>query len=215
MGYLDNSSITVDAILTKRGRELLARNDGSFRITQFALGDDEIDYLLWNPAHPQGTDYYGQAIDNLPMVEANPDETQIMRYKLVTLPKSTAKMPMVTVVGGPFTFKNPGDTIPFEPQTTSGLSNDTLGYTVILHDSDACVLDVLEPAPGFTGATIPTFIGDDEQKQTISAVGLKFQLTSKAQPNATVKTQVTIVGNETGGTTTVDVTVDKTVLTVT
>ena len=40
MGYLDNSSITVDAILTKRGRELLARNDGSFRITQFALGDD-------------------------------------------------------------------------------------------------------------------------------------------------------------------------------
>ena len=44
MGYLDNSSITVDAILTKRGRELLARNDGSFQITQFALGDDEVDY---------------------------------------------------------------------------------------------------------------------------------------------------------------------------
>ena len=44
MGYLNNQVITVDAILTKKGRELLAKNDGSFRITQFALADDEIDY---------------------------------------------------------------------------------------------------------------------------------------------------------------------------
>ena len=57
MGYLDNSSITVDAILTKRGRELLARNDGSFNITQFALGDDEIDYTLFNENHPNGSQF--------------------------------------------------------------------------------------------------------------------------------------------------------------
>ncbi len=215
MGYLNNTQIVVDAILTKKGRELLAKGEDQFKITQFALGDDEVDYLLWNPAHPKGTDFYGEAIDNMPLIEANPDETQIMRYKLVTLPKSTAKMPMVTVVGGPFSFTNPGDTIPFEPQTTGGLSNDTLGYTVILHDSDSAVLDVLEPAPGFTGATIPTFLSDDDQKQSISAVGLKFQLTSKSQPNSELKTKLTVVGNETGGTTTIDVTVKKTVLTVT
>ena len=215
MGYLNNTQIVVDAILTKKGRELLAKGEDQFKITQFALADDEVDYLLWNPAHPKGTDYYGEAIDNLPMIEANPDETQIMRYKLVTLPKSTAKMPMVTIVGGPFAFTNPGDTIPFEPQTTGGLSNDTLGYTVILHDSDSAVLDVLEPAPGFTGATIPTFLSDDDQKQSISAVGLKFQLTSKSQPNSELKTKLTVVGNETGGTTTIDITVKKTVLTVT
>ena len=47
MGYLNNSVITVDAILTTKGRELLARNDGSFQITQFALSDDEIDYTLY------------------------------------------------------------------------------------------------------------------------------------------------------------------------
>tara|TARA_Y100000593_G_C4269196_1_gene316432 strand:+ start:624 stop:1271 length:648 start_codon:yes stop_codon:yes gene_type:complete len=215
MGYLNNTQIVVDAILTKKGRELLAKGEDQFKITQFALADDEIDYLLWNAAHPKGTDYYGEAIDNLPMIEANPDETQIMRYKLVTLPKSTAKMPMVTVVGGPFTFTNPGDTIPFEPQTTGGLSNDTLGYTVILHDSDSAVLDVLEPAPGFTGATIPTFLSDDDQKQSISAVGLKFQLTSKSQPNEDLNTTLTVIGNETGGTTTVTCTVKKTVLQVT
>ena len=57
MGYLDNTSITVDAILTKRGRELLSRNDGSFQITQFALGDDEIDYSLFNESHPNGTQF--------------------------------------------------------------------------------------------------------------------------------------------------------------
>ena len=47
MGYLDNSIVTVDAILTKKGRELLARGDGSFKITQFAVSDDEIDYTLY------------------------------------------------------------------------------------------------------------------------------------------------------------------------
>ena len=55
MAYLDNSVVTVDAILTKKGRELMARGDGSFQITQFALADDEIDYTLYNPSHPSGS----------------------------------------------------------------------------------------------------------------------------------------------------------------
>ncbi len=51
MGYLNNSVITVDAILTKKGRELLAQGRGNFNITQFALSDDEVDYDLWNPVY--------------------------------------------------------------------------------------------------------------------------------------------------------------------
>ena len=86
MGYLDNTSITVDTILTKRGRELLARGDGSFNITQFALADDEIDYTLFNENHPNGSQYYGEAIENMPLLEAIPDENNIMIHKLVTLP---------------------------------------------------------------------------------------------------------------------------------
>ena len=96
MGYLDNSSITVDAILTKRGRELLARNDGSFRITQFALGDDEIDYTLFNENHPNGSQFSGEAIENMPVIEAFPDENNIMLHKLITLPRGTSKLPIVT-----------------------------------------------------------------------------------------------------------------------
>jgi len=95
MGYLDNSSITVDAILTKRGRELLARNDGSFNITQFALGDDEIDYTLFNENHPNGSQYSGEAIENMPLIEAIPDETNIMKSRLVTLSRGTSVIPFI------------------------------------------------------------------------------------------------------------------------
>jgi hypothetical protein len=95
MGYLDNSSITVDAILTKRGRELLARNDGSFMITQFALGDDEIDYTLFNENHPNGSQYSGEAIENMPLIEAIPDETNIMKSRLVTLNRGTSVIPFI------------------------------------------------------------------------------------------------------------------------
>jgi hypothetical protein len=61
MGYLNNSVVTIDAILTDTGRQLLAQNNGQFRITQFALADDEIDYTLYNPNNPSGSAFYGQA----------------------------------------------------------------------------------------------------------------------------------------------------------
>ena len=96
MGYLNNSSIIVDAILTKEGRELLARQDGSFKITQFALGDDEIDYTLFNENHPNGSQYSGEAIENMEIIEAFPDDNNIMVSKLVTLPRGTTKMPVIT-----------------------------------------------------------------------------------------------------------------------
>ena len=97
MGYLDNSSIIVDAILTKKGRELLSRQDGSFRITQFALADDEIDYTLYNENHPDGSAFYGQAIENLPLIEAIPNENNTMISKLTTLPRGPTKIPVLSL----------------------------------------------------------------------------------------------------------------------
>ena len=93
MGYLDNQSIIVDAVLTKKGRELLSRQDGSFNITQFALGDDEIDYTLFNENHPNGSSFSGEAIENLTLLEAIPNDNFILKSKLVTLPRGTSKMP--------------------------------------------------------------------------------------------------------------------------
>ncbi len=74
MGVLDNTSVTVDAILTKKGREKLAKGEGQFRITKFALGDDEIDYNLYDVTHPNGSNFYGEAIENMNLLEAVPDQ---------------------------------------------------------------------------------------------------------------------------------------------
>ena len=138
MGYLNNQVVTVDAILTTKGRELLARGDGSFNIRAFALSDDEIDYTLYNPTNPSGSAYYGEAIQNMPLLEAFPDETQMMKYKLVTLPRDTAKMPVVTAGGvSVVTLKQTGQTT-ITPQTLNYLGNnsvqETSGYSFTVSD---------------------------------------------------------------------------------
>ena len=138
MGYLNNSVITVDAILTTKGRELLAANDGSFRITQFALADDEIDYTLYNPNHPSGSQFYGEAIDGMPLLEAFPLESQIMKYKLATLPRGTAKLPVLNVGYEAVTLQQ-GATLAITPQTLNYLgTNSTFeasGYVATIGDS--------------------------------------------------------------------------------
>jgi len=138
MGYLNNTTVTVDAILTKKGRELLARNDGSFRITQFSLGDDEIDYTLYNPNHPSGSAFYGEAIQNMPILEAFPDETQTMKYKLLTLPRGTAKLPVLELGYSTITLKQ-GASLSITAQTLNYLGTDSTfeasGYVATIGDS--------------------------------------------------------------------------------
>ena len=95
MGFLNNTTVTVDAILTKKGRELLAQGTEAFNITKFALADDEVDYNLFDVTHPNGSDFFGKVIENMPLLEAIPDENHVMRYKLITLPKNTSKMPVI------------------------------------------------------------------------------------------------------------------------
>ena len=137
MGYLNNQVVTVDVILTNKGRELLAKNDGSFRITQFALADDEIDYTLYNPTHPSGSSFYGEAIQNMPLLEAFPIETQIMKYKLATLPRGTAKLPVLDLGYSAITLVQ-GASLAITPQTLNYLGNtqtfETSGYSATISD---------------------------------------------------------------------------------
>ena len=138
MGYLNNQVVTVDAILTKKGRELLAKGDGSFKITQFALADDEIDYTLYNPNHPSGSAYYGEAIENMPLLEAFPDENQMMKYKLTTLDRGTAKMPILNLNYTSLEITQ-GSTETISPQTLNYLGSSTgqvegSGYTATISD---------------------------------------------------------------------------------
>ena len=177
MGYLNNSSITVDAILTKKGRELLARGRDEFRITQFALADDEIDYDLYNPEHPLGTAFYGAAIENMPILEALPDETQMMKYKLVTLPKGQARIPQVSV-GVESISLQANQTYVISPDTVNFTGgNRQFGYTAILSDSDVAEIRATKTL-GRTGqlASIPQFIGDTEAAQSITVSGTEFEI---------------------------------------
>tara|TARA_Y100001973_G_C5206398_1_gene341794 strand:- start:4007 stop:4675 length:669 start_codon:yes stop_codon:yes gene_type:complete len=98
MGYLDNSTIVVDAVLTKQGRKLLALGQG-LNISYFTLSDTGVDYSLWNPDHPSGSAFYGEAIENLPNLEALPNSAYFMRNNLLTLGRDVKSMPYVTLNG--------------------------------------------------------------------------------------------------------------------
>lgn len=212
MGYLNNSTYTVEAILTKKGRELLSKGREDFKISQFALADDEIDYDLWNPAHPLGSNYYGIIIENMPLLEATPDESQIMKYKLLTLPRKTTRIPVITIAQSSFTFTAGGDSANIIPNTSNFESgNTTLGYTAILSNSDVATLRVAAGKEVRDGVSpsIPRFIGDNESAQSIAVTGFGFEIIAKDQPLADATATITIIGNETGGRATATVTVSQ------
>lgn len=210
MGYLDNSSVTVDAILTLKGRELLAKGGNSFNITQFAVGDDEIDYSLWNPDHPLGTAYYGTIIENMPVTEAIPDETQALKYKLITLPKQTTNIPVVTVGNTSITLSAPGDSTIIAPNTSNFKGgNATLGYTAILSDSSVADIQVTRALQNSVLPTTPRFIGDNEDAQSIAVAGFEFRIIAKTQLIEDKTATITVIANETGGSVTINLTVKK------
>ena len=201
MGYLDNSTITVDAILTKKGRELLARGRNEFNITQFALADDEVDYDLYNTEHPLGTAFYGAAIENMPVTEALPDETQMMKYKLVTLSTGTARIPVVVLPGiNANASIESGGVINIRPQTSNfNAANSRFGYTAILSDSSVGELRATRQAPQQAAASVPQFIGDSEAAQSVTVSGMEFEFTGANQLLSNQAANILIIGNETGG----------------
>ena len=203
MAYLDNTEITVDAILTKKGRQKLASGQ-SLNITKFALGDDEIDYTLYEPAHPKGSAYYDSAIRAIPVTEATPDETQILRYKLVTLPKGTTQIPIVKLGITAISVNQTEGGVSLSP-TTSPAGNTNAGYTVVLADQRAGTLTVTNGTTG-TG-TIPVFLGDEITTTAQVVTGLEFRFTPNPNLTIDVATTITVYGNETGGSQTIPVTV--------
>jgi hypothetical protein len=222
MGYLNNQIVTVDAILTKKGRELLAKNDGSFRITQFAVADDEIDYTLYNPTHPSGSTFYGEAIENLPLLEAFPDENQIMKYKLVTLPRGTAKLPVLDLGYSAITLRQ-GASLAITPQTLNFLGNqqinETSGYT--------CTVADIRLLSTFTGTGINTPAAQAQNQPINQTLGTNISRTiigtqinlrgttintlfgSTALAGAVIRTTLTFVGIDSGARLTIPLTIEK------
>tara|TARA_Y100000034_G_scaffold64788_1_gene78419 strand:+ start:188 stop:1183 length:996 start_codon:yes stop_codon:yes gene_type:complete len=69
MAFLDNSGdIILDAVLTETGRRRMAQ--GKFKVTKFALSDDEVNYSLYDKNHTSGSAYYDLEILQTPILEA-------------------------------------------------------------------------------------------------------------------------------------------------
>jgi hypothetical protein len=216
MAILNNTTVTVDAILTKKGRELLARNDGSFQITQFALADDEIDYTLYNPSHPSGSAFYGEAIEAMPMIEAFPDEAQIMRYKLVTLPRGTSKLPVISLGYNTISLRQ-GASLTITPQTLNYVGSTSTfeanGYTATIAD-----IRLLSSFSG-AGTTSTTSASDlnttTGTKLSKSELGTSFTLTGTTINTlfgtslSQLSTTITVTGRDSGARITIPVNIIK------
>ena len=216
MGFLNNATITVDAILTKKGRELLAQGTSAFNITKFALADDEVDYNLWDVTHPNGTDYYGAVIENMPLLEAIPDENHVMRYKLITLPKNTSKMPVINASVSSISFavaSGLNQTPRVVSATTANVADSS--YTFILHVQSVCTMTIKDGAGGGIGATTPFFLGDDDAPNSKTLVAKSVNIGVGQGVNVVKATQLTIIGNDTGATTSITITNNVTVASIT
>jgi hypothetical protein len=221
MGYLNNQVVTVDAILTTKGRELLAKNDGSFRITQFSLADDEIDYTLYNPTHPSGSAFYGEAIQNMPLLEAFPIETQIMKYKLATLPRGTAKLPVLDLGYSAISLKQ-GASLAITPQTLNFLGNnqtyETSGYSTTISDVrlmstfTGIGINTTSAINANTTATSTTTLGTNVSTTVIgSQINLRATTVNTLfGSNTQLTATLTVVGLDSGARVTIPITINKT-----
>jgi hypothetical protein len=205
MSYLSSTSVVVDAILTKKGRELLAQNNGSFQITQFSLADDEIDYTLYNPNHPSGSAFYGEAIEAMPIIQAYPNDQEIMKYKLITLPRGTAKIPVISVGYSSITLKQ-GASLSITPQTLNYLGATSTfeqsGYVATIGDvrTTAAFNGVGINTPEATALNTTTTIGTNVSK---TVIGTTINITATTVNtlfgnNTTLYTTLVVVGRDSG-----------------
>jgi hypothetical protein len=213
MGYLNSQIITVDAILTTKGRQLLSQ--GNFNITQFALSDDEIDYTLYNPNHPSGSSYYGEAIENMPLLEAFPDDSQIMKYKLITLPRGTAKIPILDLGTTNIILKQ-GASYTIKPQTLNylgGSNQEQNGYTATINDIRlmSTFLGVGINTPNAQALNSSPTIGTSVSK---TVIGTTISLTATTLntlfgTRTQIQSNIVIEGRDSGARLTIPVTITK------
>jgi hypothetical protein len=194
----------------------LAKNDGSFRITQFSLSDDEIDYTLYNPTHPSGSAFYGEAIEAMPIIQAYPNDTEIMKYKLITLPRGTAKIPVLDLGYTAITLKQ-GASLAITPQTLNYLGATSTfeqsGYVATIGDvrTAAAFNGVGINTPEATALNTTTTIGTNVSK---TVIGTTINITATTVntlfgSNTQLQTTLVVVGRDSGARISIPVTIVK------
>ncbi len=192
MSFLNRNTITIEARLTEKGREYLANGSPLGRAVKFALADTPVDYRLWDPNHANGSDYYGEAIENMPILQSDTGG-RVMQLKLITLPKNTLVLPQISLPATSYVL--PSNTA--QPTILSPITlnipnaNQTEGYTATLSNTDVATMKASGPAS----------IGKSSSQvgKTLTLIGNTFELRAIPQTASDKTCTVTIVGNETGG----------------
>jgi len=202
MGFLNGNTITVDAILTKHGRQKLS-NGQSLGITKFAFSDDGIDYTLFNPDHPLGSANYGEAITDLPQLEAVPDDGHLMNYTLMTKDRNTIFLPYISGLNTTYTLENQNSKQKISPNTENGKDSS---YQFIFQDVSA--INVTGGSRKDISGTNRTFLSRAEI--ATSAIYTANEITISPKPTDTTrKLTVQVVGVQTGATKYVNVVVNN------
>jgi hypothetical protein len=192
MGFLDNSSITVDAILTTRGREILSQG-GNFNVTKFALSDEEIDYTMYDSTHPDGTNSFGLMIDNTSMLEAVPNRANLSSF----LVNSSLEGSRILV--GMEDYPRASSTVVHStvPTTIGTLDEEVEDYTFLIQNTN-----VVKFHRFYVSTDQPWQIVSDNTKLVVGR-GLQW----KPIPiNTLATTTITVKGNVSGITKTVTIT---------
>jgi len=139
MGFQpDVGAAVVVAKLTDLGTRYLLTDPGLFEIKKFAAYDDEIDYTLWDETHPNGSNYFGIAIESLHLLEPIKSSTWQLRYPLVRdFPRDTLRMPYIDMQQQSGTISNIDDSFEVAGRLTNITGNKLIGYI-----SDISIADV-------------------------------------------------------------------------
>jgi len=214
MGFINNTSYILNAVLTKKGKQYLSKSDGKFNITKFALSDDEIDYTLWDTAHPKGTDYYGAVLESTPMLEPCVDPEVVMKYKLITMPDGTKSLPYLSNLAPLLgdnalttTYndndQNPWvlDTSEIEPQTAGGDGVFSLeNYSFLVLNSNVVDIGIVDPQDLTTvNYNVGAVYGEESGRTSKKVIGRIAKIKSKIGSLGTPReTSIVITGQQSG-----------------
>ena len=202
MGFLDNSGdIILDVVLTAHGRMLLAKGDGSFQITKFALGDEEIDYSLYNKLHPNGSAYYDLDILQTPILEAFTNNGSTMKTRLQTYTNMELLFLPVLRLNTSLSINKPSSSgafmIPVNAETEDNNGSNT-AKTGIGRNSDGSIREGFLFGESLIGSVIKVDEGldtteispkrrlDDELKETSYTVQMDNRLCKLVDPQGTL-----------------------------
>ena len=192
MGYLNKTTQTVTATFTKRGREILANAisgvSGDYIITKFALGDDEVDYGLWDET--QQNNLEGRMIDNMPLLEGFINEQEIMNYFLVDPPPMPASPPVLSGLDSLIILNGFGDVAQIAPITdnfswvnpATGLTEYTEDYEFVLGLDN--LADMYQPwLPPIANFMMTVTDGGDPDPDTPPSANFNVQIINEGEQN--------------------------------